>query len=339
MVVLPLLMVALLAARAAGEKAKKAKVVPLEELRRLEDKAAYGVLRLTDQQYDKLVLQPRDRNFGVFTVFTAGSSKYGCKHCPQMESDFRTLAQSYVAAARAAGGQLGPDPVFFVMMDYAATARTFQKYAFKSVPVAIYSPPREATLELIPAGGVEVGHFETFHGSLDLENLQSFISQQARANFEVVKSTLWVYVVLILGSAGMVLAAPVIIGNLPFIMKKVRSKTLWMFVCAAAYTCSISGFVYDIIRSPPPFYVDRHTNAMSFFHPNNGQQFVVEGFIIGFLNIACAIVIICLVNYASTMQSKQTATNAGLLCLFLFSILYWWIISLYKYKNRWYMRT
>lgn len=37
---------------------------------------------------------------------------------------------------------------------------------------------------------------------------------------------------------------------------QVQNRWLWMVASGVLYTCSISGLVFDIIRNPPPFYMD-----------------------------------------------------------------------------------
>ena len=52
-----------------------------------------------------------------------------------------------------------------------------------------------------------------------------------------------------------------------------QNKYLWMVVSAACYTCSISGLVFDIIRSPPPFHVDRVSGFGLFVEGLYGRLF------------------------------------------------------------------
>jgi hypothetical protein len=42
----------------------------------------------------------------------------------------------------------------------------------------------------------------------------------------------------------------------------------------------------------------------TFFHPQSGQQFVVEGFIIGGYNIACSLAAILLVEFSAPGRIK-----------------------------------
>lgn len=43
-----------------------------------------------------------------------------------------------------------------------------------------------------------------------------------------------------------------------------------------------------------------------FFHPQSGQQFVVEGFIIGALNTLCAVAAIVLVEYSPKFKVSKS---------------------------------
>jgi hypothetical protein len=56
-----------------------------------------------------------------------------------------------------------------------------------------------------------------------------------------------------------------LINLIPWVLQKAQNKYVWMVVSAACYTCSISGLVFDIIRSPPPFHVDRVSASRRLF--------------------------------------------------------------------------
>jgi hypothetical protein len=78
-----------------------------------------------------------------------------------------------------------------------------------------------------------------------------------------------------------------------------QMKWLWIVICLGVYTCAISGLIFDIIRNPPTYYANPNNGQVMFFYPQSGSQFVVEGFIIGFLNVGCSVALIYLLNYGS----------------------------------------
>jgi len=56
-----------------------------------------------------------------------------------------------------------------------------------------------------------------------------------------------------------------------FWLPLLQSKNLWGTVSAGIYTCAISGFIFDIIRSPPMFYANPQTGQIMFFYPQSGM--------------------------------------------------------------------
>lgn len=49
---------------------------------------------------------------------------------------------------------------------------------------------------------------------------------------------------------------------------------------------------------PIRYYANPQTGQIMFFYPQSGNQFVVEGFVIGFLNLGCAASLIFLTAFA-----------------------------------------
>jgi uncharacterized membrane protein (DUF485 family) len=76
-----------------------------------------------------------------------------------------------------------------------------------------------------------------------------------------------------------------------------------------------------------------------FFYPQSGNQFVVEGFVIGFLNLACAIALIVCAVYVPKIKDEQTRTIGMIIGIICFIVCFRMIRSLYVMKNNWYGRV
>lgn len=73
-----------------------------------------------------------------------------------------------------------------------------------------------------------------------------------------------------------------------------------------------------------------------FFYPQSGNQFVVEGFVVGFLNLACSIALVAVAVYLPKIKDPQTrniAMGAGIVA---FILCFRSVRSLYIMKNQWY---
>jgi len=123
---------------------------------------------------------------------------------------------------------------------------------------------------------------------------------------------------------------------MPIWLKLIQAKPLWMLVSGGIYTCAISGLIFDIIRSPQMYYANPQTGQIQFFYPQSGNQFVAEGFIIGFLNVMCAIAGIVVLKVAPSIKDEQTRTMVVVFGMVAFFICFRSIRSLYIMKNQWY---
>jgi hypothetical protein len=84
------------------------------------------------------------------------------------------------------------------------------------------------------------------------------------------------------------------------------------------------------------YHANPQTGQMMFFYPQSGHQFVAEGFIIGFLNVACAIALIFVAQYAPKMKDSSSRNVALIGGIFAFVFFFRMVRSLYIMKNPWY---
>lgn len=105
--------------------------------------------------------------------------------------------------------------------------------------------------------------------------------------------------------------------------------------CQLFYGLSVSGMVYCIIRDPPPYQVDRKGNV-KYFHPAGRQQFVYEGLIVGGYDVASAIFLILLSQWAIYVHNPYVRSSAIVVCALGFTFMYRQMIAAYTFKNRWY---
>lgn len=73
-----------------------------------------------------------------------------------------------------------------------------------------------------------------------------------------------------------------------------------------------------------------------FFFPQSGNQFVAEGFIIGFLNLACAGSLLFAAVFAPNFKDEQNRTIGMVAGSLAFLFCFRMIRSLYIMKNPWY---
>ncbi len=116
------------------------------------------------------------------------------------------------------------------------------------------------------------------------------------------------------------------------------AKPLWIMACIGVFFIAVSGVLYDIIRSVPWISVDPNTRKPVIVIAQNGTQTVLEGLLVGGLNIAAALVVIALTQWSRYIKTSSTKSYTAVILLGVFFFAYTTIVSLYRYKNRWYMQ-
>ncbi len=76
-----------------------------------------------------------------------------------------------------------------------------------------------------------------------------------------------------------------------------------------------------------------------FFYPQSGNQFVAEGFIIGFLNLGCGLALIFVAAYAPKIKDDSTRNMLMVGGIIAFVFFFRMVRSLYIMKNGWYGRA
>lgn len=317
------------------------------------------MITLDDSTYDYFAINS-PRPYSLIVFFTASHAKFKCSICKSLDRHVQAVANAH---SQKYGGNSGDgenksnQEVFFLRVDYESSPRVFGKYDVTSVPLVFHIGPdfgselddddvlddsEDGSLEERTGkkgGRYHITHREKFQASgvIDAESLADFLRDRTGQNVTIERSMIMSYIWLTIFFGGILALIPYVMRSLDsFWLPLVRSKSLWAILSAGVYTCAISGLIFDIIRSPPMYYANPQNGQIMFFYPQSGNQFVVEGFVIGFLNLGCAISLIFLGVVAPKFKSDDHRTMAVLGGLLSFVICFWQIRNLYRMKNRWY---
>jgi len=294
------------------------------------------VIPLDDSTYNYYATtKPCPYHLVVF--LTATHPKFRCNICKQLDKEFQLLASSYYDSHITSSSNKENDadiPVFFIRLDYESSQRVFQSYQMTSVPVVFYLPPRINN----EVNDFVIGVRDTYQvpADPDAEGLASFLRDKTSISVNIKRSMIGVYFTILIAFGILLALIRPVMSALPFLLKIVRFRPIWLTVSAGVYTCAISGLIFDIIRSPQMYYANPQTGQIMFFYPQSGNQFVVEGFIIGFLNLGCAGALIFLAAVSPTFKSQKLKDYSLIGCVVIFTICFMQIRSLYIMKNRWY---
>jgi hypothetical protein len=177
--------------------------------------------------------------------------------------------------------------------------------------------------------------YNVYSQGKEAEAMQTFVKQRTGFDFAIQRSKTFLYVLLAAALLVMIVTAKLVLDHLDFVLAKLRRKQLWMTVSLLFYGLSVSGMVYCIIRNPPPYTADRKGN-IQYFHPQGRQQFVYEGLIVGGYDVAAAIFMILLSQWALYVKTPAVRYMAIVGCALGFVFMYRQMTDAYKFKNRWY---
>eukprot|EP01038_Epipyxis_sp_PR26KG_P014015 gene14015-18796_t len=320
----------------ANNTKKSPNISPEAKLQQISDLAAKSkgnVITLDDSTYAYYaVTKPRPYTLIVF--LTAAHPKFKCTICKQIDNELTLVAESYAAESKT---RTDGEKVFFLRLDYESSQKVFQNYAINSVPLLFHIPPYVGS-EKIEGKEYEISARDKYQvpQDPDAESMVQFLRDRTGVSVTIKRSMIGTYI-LVLVIFGIIAAlVPPIINSLPFWLKIIQAKPLWLIVSAGVYTCAISGLIFDIIRSPQMYYANPQTGQIMFFYPQSGNQFVVEGFVIGFLNLACAGALIFVATVAPNFKDEQARTVAMLTGICIFGVCFRMVRSLYIMKNNWY---
>jgi hypothetical protein len=101
------------------------------------------------------------------------------------------------------------------------------------------------------------------------------------------------------------------------------------------FAVAVSGALYCIIRTPPLYGANAKGKPVV-FSSGGRDQYVLEGAVVGLLNVAAAAGVIGLVTLAKRRSSDLTNVVVGGLCIALFATMYSRVLIQYMEKTRWY---
>eukprot|EP01041_Mallomonas_annulata_P007173 gene7173-14610_t len=303
----------------------------LQQIHDLAEKSKSNVITLDDATYSYYAIS-KPRPYSLIVFLTASHPKFKCFVCKSLDKEFQTLAQSYADSRKDFGEK---PPVYFIRLDYESSQKMFQSYEINSVPLIFHIAPFQGDrgakeFEVLTRDRLQIP------SSPEAEGIASFLRDRTGVNVTIKRSMMWAYILLVVLFSLLALAVKPVINSLPFWLSIIQSKSLWSIVSAGVYTCAISGLIFDIIRSPPMYYANPQTGQIMFFYNQSGSQFVVEGFVIGFLNLACAASLIFLTTIAPKFKDEKSRSSALTGGCFCFIVCFLWIRALYRMKNRWY---
>lgn len=318
----------------SGEKEKGSKST-LETLRSRSAASVSGAVRLSSSNYTQMVLNgPRD--YGMLVLFVAQEAKYGCSLCPISIKELAIAAKTYARAV--------PEPsardVFFALTDFSNNADAFAMHGFMTVPQAAYFPPTKEFVKLATTQArVPIPPAQLATGGETPMEAATYLALAGLGHLTPARPVSEQQHLSVLVAVVAAIAAALVAANRSNILFFKR-RWFYVLVSLGVYAFSVSGAVSCIIRTPPWYTVGRDGKPV-IFSPSS-EQTVLEGVVIGALNLLAAGAVLLLVR---TAKSKSKADSefykvlVAALAVGVFVAAYLRIMAQYQEKQRWYQAS
>ncbi|KAK2150514.1 hypothetical protein LSH36_402g02029 [Paralvinella palmiformis] len=273
-----------------------------------------SVIRMDGNKF-RTYLRSTPRNYSVIIMLTALQSQRQCSVCRQANDEFQILANSWRYS------QQFSNKLFFAMVDYDEGADVFTTLKINSAPVFMHFPakgkPKKGdTMEINRLG-------------FAAEQIARWIAERTDVNIRVFRPPNYS------GTLALALLFS-LIGALLYLKRNslefLYNKTSWGVAALMIIFAMTSGQMWNHIRGPPFLHKNPHNGQVHYIHGGSQGQFIVETYIVIFLNAAVVIGMI-LLNEANSMKGdaskKKAVALGGLACVaFFFSVL----LSVFKAK-------
>ena len=202
------------------------------------------MITLDDSTYAYYAIS-KPKSYNLVVYLTANHPKFKCGVCKQMDNELSLVASAYAKLMKSK--KEAPD-TFFVRLDYESAQKTFQNYQLNTVPLLYYIP----AIGDAKAKDYEVGIRDRFQvpADPDAESIANFLKDRTGIAVKIERSMIFSYIVMVIVFGILAALVQPVINSLPFWLRIIQAKPLWMLASAGVYTCAISGLIFDIIRSP-----------------------------------------------------------------------------------------
>lgn len=325
-------------ARGGGRKMKAAVRAEAEEklrwLSKRMERAKTNVIEVSSGEYVEYV-NNAPRMHWSFVVYTARDGRYRCPLCREAHGKVLRLAQSLNYTAE--------QPTFVIEVDIGRNKDIFDQIGLKHAPMIALVPPSSGTRKPKVStlfNKLPEKYKSNVNPQTTADDFRKLVQRHSKQDVELVEEAVdygnLFVLALMIGGIGAVLYLKG--GEL----HRLREVKLPYFVSACAVFVWLSGGgMYNIIRGTQ-FTGD----AGQLFHPANGNQYGLGGFIVGLLNLGVGLSFVFMNTLAlrapadgktpslTPMEQIRQRKPTPQLCLFAAIFLWYNLVWIYSFKNR-----
>ncbi|XP_064636423.1 tumor suppressor candidate 3-like isoform X2 [Lineus longissimus] len=235
------------------------------------------------RQYVKSV----PKNYHVILMLTALQPQRQCAVCRQANEEFQIVANSWRYS------QQYSNQLFFAMVDYDEGPDVFSSLKINSAPVFMHFPPKGKPKKADTMDIHRVG--------FAAEQVARWVGERTDIQIRVFRPPSY--------SGTLTLALLFsLIGALLYIKRNnlefLYNKTSWGVGALCIILAMTSGQMWNQIRGAPFLHKNPQTGQLHYIHGSSQGQFIVETYIVIFLNAAVVIGMI-LLNEANNLKGEM----------------------------------
>lgn len=288
------------------------------------------IVSLTDRNFPKYITD-RPRDYHSVLVLTATDPKYGCSVCVKGKQNLEGVAKLYQSQFNFSAVATPEERVVFFVAEVDDARNIFTELRVETVPRVFILPPADSKSRKTLIQEYEVD------GRPLLESLQASIELvNYKTGLKILILQDPFLLLLILSIVAMLLA--LFVSNACYDVSSAllwyQEPKLWVVVSLICFGVGVSGSIFCIIRSAPPFGFNR-LGVMNIFAPQGRDQFLIEGIIVALWTVGAGLSLF-LMQQATKLKFPVLR---HILVLFLFSVfivLAQQIWTAYIAKTPWY---
>ncbi|CBK19587.2 uncharacterized protein [Blastocystis hominis] len=260
---------------------------------RLSKMKSGGVVTMNDDKYTEYMLNG-DRDFDAILLYTTLGSRYRCVLCPAANSEFGLVASAYESQEEKASNN-----VLFIRVPIDLAPGVFQFHEFTTAPIITFLAATDRITKRLNANN----DYQLDYPVL-AEGIASYVRSKIHTTIEI-KRFPWPQVIIAcLFVFGLPLIAFIYLFQYERVYAFFGKKRIYLVISLLVYGMAVTGFAYDLIHGPA--LLNCGPNGCSLFAKGPNQQTMAEGLVTGGLLIACAVILIMLIERTKNEKVRMT---------------------------------
>ncbi|XP_032668241.1 tumor suppressor candidate 3 [Odontomachus brunneus] len=266
----------------------------------------------------KQYIKATPRNYSVIVMFTAMAPQRQCQICRHANDEFNIVANSFRYS------QTYSNKLYFVSIDFDEGSDVFQLMRLNTAPVYMHFPPKGKPK---PADTMDIQRV-----GFSAEAIAKWISERTDIQIRVFRPPNYS------GTIALVMLL-VIIGSFLYLRRNnldfIHNRGIWGLGALFLALTMTSGQMWNHIRGPPLIHRAPNGNV-AYIHGSSQGQFILETYIVFFLNAAVVLGMILMTEAATRKGDVKKRRIFAVIGLALVTIFFSLLLSIFRNKAQGY---